>query len=156
MRFRSFAGLLLLAGAGCTDVTSPGPGGGLEFTATVSRSTIRVGEAATFVLTLHNRGPEVITLHFPDSCQIMPYIADNEGRRVYPSLGWGCYLALTRLRMDPGQIVTQVIEVRGGAVQPTIHEGAQLAPGTYRLWGELGVPPKVIETSNVVALTVVE
>lgn len=161
MRTRWFAKLsALLATAavlGCNEATSPGPGGPLEFTAHVSPSTIRVGERATFTLMLQNTSAEAITLNFPSSCQIVPYAGTTTGQVVWPRPGgWGCYQALTQLRLEPGGIVLQSIDVHGGAVQPTIYTGPQLAPGSYRLWGELGVAPHVQGRTLSAEITVVE
>lgn len=149
--------LAIMAVPACNEVTSPGPGVPLEFTAHVSPGTIRVGETATFTLRLRNTGSDPITLHFPSTCQVVPYIATAGGRDMYPGAGgWGCGQAVTQLRLEPGASVVQSIAVHGGAIQPTIHTGPQLAPGSYKLWGELGVPPRVQGRTLTAELTVVE
>lgn len=161
MRNRWFAKLSALlaitATPGCNEAIGPKTAGPLRFEATVSPSTIRVGEVATFTLTLQNTGSETITLRFPSGCQIVPYAGTTSGQLVWPrGGGWGCTLALTQLQLTPGAIVVQSIDVRGGATQPTIYTGAQLDPGSYRLWGELGVPPHVQGRTLSAELTVVE
>ena len=149
--------LAVMAVLGCNEVTVPKSAGPLRFEATVSPSAIRVGERATFTLTLQNTGSETITLNFASTCQIVPYVSTPAGVVVYPrSGGWYCGQALTQLRLEPGTIVVQGIDVHGGAVQPTIHTGPQLAPGSYKLWGELGVAPHVQGRTLSAALTVVE
>ena len=161
MRTRRFAHLsTLLAIAtllGCNEATSPGVAGPFEFTASVSPSTIRVGETATFTLQLRNTSSEALTLNFPSTCQIVPYVSKPNGTLVYPQGGgWGCGQALTQLRLEPGGIVVHSVDVQGGAIQPTIFTGPQLAPGNYRLWGELGVPPHTHGRTHSAELTVVE
>lgn len=149
--------LAVTAVPGCNEASSPGPAGSLEFTAQLSPSTIRVGETATFTLRLRNTGRDVITLHFPSSCQIVPYVATVAGQDVFPGDGgWVCGQALTQLRLAPGATAMRVIDVHGGAAQPATHAMPQLAPGSYRLWGELGVPPRVQGRTLTAELTVVE
>lgn len=149
--------LAITAALGCNEMTAPKSAGPLRFEATVSPHTIRVGETATFTLTLQNTGASAVVLNFPSSCQIVPYAGTTTGHVVWPGAGgWGCYQALTQLRLEPGGIVVQSIDVHGGAVQPTIYTGPQLAPGSYRLWGELGVAPHVQGRTLSAELTVVE
>lgn len=149
--------LAITAVLGCNEVTAPKSAGPLRFEATVSPSTIRVGETATFTLTLQNTSASVVVLNFPSSCQIVPYAGTTTGQVAWPRAGaWGCFQALTQLRLEPGGIVVQSIDVHGGAVQPTIHTGAQLAPGSYKLWGELGVAPDVQGRTLSADLTVLE
>ena len=161
MRTRSFAKLPTLlamtAVLGCNEATSPKSAGPLLFEAKVSPSTIRVGETATFSLVLQNTSAEPITLSFPSTCQLVPYVSRPTGVVVYPrSGGWWCGQAFTQLRLEPGATVVQGIDVHGGEVQPTIYTGPQLAPGSYRLWGELGVAPHAQGRTLSAELTVVE
>jgi hypothetical protein len=149
--------LAITAVLGCNEATSPKATGPLLFEAKVSPSTIRVGETATFTLVLQNTSAEPIVLNFPSSCQVVPYVGTTTGQVVYPHAGgWGCYQALTQLRLEPGAIVVQSIDVHGGEIQPTIYTGPQLAPGSYKLWGELGVAPQVQGRTLSAELTVVE
>ena len=149
--------LAVMAVFGCNEATSPTSAGPLRFEAKVSPGTIRVGETATFTLVLQNTGSETITLNFASTCQIVPYVSTPTGVVVYPrSGGWYCGEALTQLRLEPGTIVVQSIDVHGGAAQPTIHTGPQLAPGSYTLWGELGVAPHAQGRTLSTELTIVE
>src|SRR5687768_12282430 len=118
MRIRSFARIVLLSATaatlGCNDATGPVAAGPLRFTASVSPSTISVGEMASFQLSLVNTGSETITLDFPTGCPMIPYIATESGSIVYPPAGaWGCSQVPAQLQLTSGSYITWFIDVRG-------------------------------------------
>ena len=89
---------------------------------------------------LRNVSRESVTLSFPDSCQVVPYITTARvDDVVYPSGGaWGCLTVITQLVLSPGaEHVTEVL-VRGGA-QP-MNPAVPLVRGEYRAYARLEHP----------------
>lgn len=104
-----FASSLLLLGTACGsgDLSGPGTASGLVLSAAVSTPSFEAGQADTITITLTNTTPNVITLHFGDGCQILPYVADANGDVVLPSGGgWGCTAALSQLSLAPHEVQT--------------------------------------------------
>jgi hypothetical protein len=57
---------------------------------TLSKDTLRAGEADTITVTATNNFGEEVRVDFPNSCQIFAYIRDARGRIVTPGRGWAC------------------------------------------------------------------
>lgn len=141
----------------CQTGIEPGTVDDLELTTSLSRTVIPAGETAVMQMRLRNRGTSTVTLDFPSSCQILPYIQAAGGSSVFPTGGgWGCLTVITKLVLEPGEEVVQTLEIRGGTPAPTISTGAQLAPGQYRAFAELGERPRPYVKSNSVSFSVVE
>ena len=108
--FSRFASIsLLLAVASCSNPSS-GPSSTIidnsliRLTTSASAGVIEAGSPVTLRASLKNEGSEAITLHFGDSCQILPYIRNDRGERVIPAGGgWGCLTVITQLSLAPGQ-----------------------------------------------------
>jgi hypothetical protein len=62
------------------------------------------GSQLTFHVELANEGSSAATLHFKDSCQVVPTIQNALGEIVLPTGGeQGCLTVLTQLTLLPGQ-----------------------------------------------------
>jgi hypothetical protein len=108
----------------------------LEFTASVSKAEISLGDTATVTFILRNPTTETVRLDFRSTCQILPYIR-NEDALVYPNGGaWGCGAALTALTLGPGEERVRSVIVIGGA--PGGPGVVPLQTGAYRAYAELG------------------
>ena len=155
--FRTPAALLLLASTlGCELSTGPGSPSDVTFTASMSRTVIPLGESATLTIRLRNGGTQPVTIDFPHSCQILPYVDNAAGEPVFPEQGWGCLTVITKLHLEPGQEIVQGHEIRGGVPAPAIYTGALLPPGEYQAYAELGERPRPYASTNVVRFTVVD
>jgi hypothetical protein len=98
----------LLSVASCNDASGPSSAiidnTLLRLSASASANVIYPGSPVTLRATLKNEGSEPITLHFSDSCQILPYIRTGGGKSVIPSGGgWGCLTVITQLSLAPGE-----------------------------------------------------
>ena len=154
-RLVSSAAILLTALVGCQVGTEPGTVDDLEFTTSLSRTVIPVGETAVMQMRLKNRGTSTVTLDFPHSCQILPYIEHAGGATAFPSGGgWGCLTVVTKLVLEPGEEVVQTLEIHGGAPMPAVYTGAALDEGQYRAFAELGERPRHYVKSNSVSFSV--
>ncbi len=106
--------------------TSPSLERSLRLTVSISRSVVPAGETATITYRLQNVGPSAQTLHFSDSCQLLPYISSGYGLIMYPEGGsWMCATAITSLTLAPGDVKTEQVYV-GSAAQgpyPYVHLG---------------------------------
>ncbi len=153
---RAHAALFLLASSGCQVGTEPGSLSDLTFRASMSRTLIAVGETATLTIRLRNNGSQPVTIDFPHSCQILPYIDTVGGEPAFPAGGgWGCLTVVTKLHLEPGEEIVQAHEIRG-APAPAIYTGALLPPGEYRAYAELGERPRPLGTTNAIRFTVVD
>lgn len=150
-----FLALLLLATQGCELGTEPGTVDDLTFTASMSRTSIPVGESATLEMRVSNHSAREVVVSFPHSCQILPYIEDATGTVAYPGGGgWGCLTVVTEMRLAPGESRLRTLEIRGGTTAPPGYEGARLPPGEYRAYAELGERPRPKARSNTVTFAV--
>lgn len=85
-------------------------------TGAITTSVLGPGDSATISFRLENAGAETITLTFPSSCQITPFIRAR-GTVVYPLGGsWICSTVLTRLTLRPGEAAAQSVNVRAAPV----------------------------------------
>jgi len=158
MRNRLPVVTIVLSGllGGCRAERLTGKATDLELVASISTTSVRVGETATLTFRIRNASTDRIALTFPSSCQVLPYIETASGTRAYPAAGdWGCYAAITNLELAAGEERTIAIEVRGGAPQPAVTTGVPLQQGRYHAFALLGQAPDVRERSNVVEFSVV-
>lgn len=98
---------------------------------TVSRSTIRAGEADTIEVTATNNFGERISIRFPSACMVFAYIRDPRGRIVTPGRGWSCIPVVSTLVLNKDEVRTFTFVWTGlsefaGTLQPS-----PLAPGEY-------------------------
>ncbi len=105
----------------------PSPQDSLRLTASITQSVIPAGQTATLTFRLQNLGSNPVTLHFSDSCQVLPYVSDTSGV-VYPKgASWACGAVVTSLTLQPGGSHTQDLKVAAGMTsQETV---APLSPG---------------------------
>jgi hypothetical protein len=77
-------------------------------------------------------GSDTVTLHFSDSCQLMPYVASSSGLIVDPPGGsWACATVLTSLTLAPGEVRSEEVHVGSAAQGP--YRYVQLGAGEIRL-----------------------
>ena len=110
IRWSVVAGILVAAGA-CSDSTAPTSGarfGDIHLTVAASSREVSRGSSQTFHVELVNEGSSAATLHFKDSCQIVPTIRNAFGEIVLPVGGdQACLTVLTQLTLLPGQPVVR-------------------------------------------------
>ena len=110
IRWAAVAGIVIAAGA-CSEAVAPTASarfGAILLTVSGSSAEVVRGSPVTFRVSLVNEGSEAATLHFGDSCQIVPTIRNALGEIVLPAGGaWGCLTVLTQLTLLPGQPVIQ-------------------------------------------------
>jgi hypothetical protein len=104
--------------------------GGLKFTASISKSTIPVGDTATLHFVVRNTGSDTLRLTFGMGCPTLPYIKDAAGDIDYPEGGgWACPAVISKLVLAPGAERDHTVLVRGGAGRtnsvPFTIEGSQ-------------------------------
>ena len=106
IRWTAVAGILIAAGA-CSDSTAPTSSarfGDIHLTVAASSREVLRGSPLTFHVELVNEGSSEATLHFKDSCQIVPTIQNALGEIVIPPGGdQGCLTVLTQLTLLPEQ-----------------------------------------------------
>ena len=119
IRWVAVAGILVAAGA-CGDSTAPTSSarfGDIHLTVAASSREVLRGSPLTFHVELVNEGSSEATLHFKDSCQIVPTIRNALGEIVIPPGGdQGCLTVLTQLTLPPGQPVVMEYVWTGGTV----------------------------------------
>lgn len=114
------------------------PAAGLQFSASISKSVVAIGDTATIAFVLHNPTQQTVTLRFSSTCQILPYIRDSAGI-VHPrGGGWGCGAALTSLSLSPGEARVMKVIVHGGVPREAMHGVVPLNPGEHHAYAELG------------------
>lgn len=126
----------------------------VRLTVSTSASEVARGSPITIRATLTNDGTEVITLHFRDTCQILPYIRNTFGEIVLPADGsWGCGAMLTDLTLTPGQPVTQEFVWTGGDSLGTQMPLFFLPTGRYLCTVEVPALEVFLRASVVITLT---
>ena len=154
----SFALALSVASASTLACASaPEAPDGLSLVATISRSTIPLGDTATLSFRLKNLTADPISLTFGSSCQVTPFIElDGNGVVVYPLGGSSaCFTVITTLTL-PGygeHIVTQT--VRGDAVQQA-SSIPSLPPATYHAYAVLEHNSREIQLRSASVVFVVQ
>jgi len=108
IRWTCIAGMAVLTGA-CSEATEPDSSakiGAIRLSVSSSSDEVVRGSPITFRISLVNEGAEAATLHFGDSCQIVPTIRNASGEIVLPWGGaWGCLTVITQLTLLPGEPV---------------------------------------------------
>jgi hypothetical protein len=135
-------GLILLlsvggAGACGASPTEPAPQAPLRLDGRITQPVIGPGDAATLTFTLRNVSSRIVTMGFPSSCQLMPYVMERTTQRiVYPSGGgWVCLAVITGLTLAPGESHPREVQVR--AAEVTTQVPALLPPGEYEAFARL-------------------
>jgi hypothetical protein len=107
----------------------------------------------TFRVTLLNEGAEAATLHFGDSCQIVPTIRNAGGQIVLPSGGgWACLTVITQLTLLPGEpVIREYVWTGSTAFQSEMPLGP-LPPGTYLFTAEVPQGEATLKATTQVTL----
>lgn len=147
--------LACLAAAGCGGAdspSSPSDQDALRLTASSTQAVLKPGDVATLRFRLENAGSSAVTLQFPTSCQISPYIATASRVVVYPGGGhWVCAQVLTSLTLPAGGTKVEELRISGGG-QSEMSSVYGLPPGDYLAYARLEGSTSL--TSNSVAITV--
>ena len=98
---------------------------------TVSKATIRAGEADTIRVTATNNIATQIQIRFPNACVVFAFIRDPRGRVVTPGRGWSCIPVVSNLVLNVNETRTFTFVWTGetefaGTLQPS-----PLPPGDY-------------------------
>jgi hypothetical protein len=90
----------------------------------------------SFTSVLRNRSNEEITVVFPNSCTVRPYIAKTRSDTVYP--GWeGCYQVLSPVTLAPGASISRTLELERGTTVASNAGTIALPPGHYVAYAEI-------------------
>jgi hypothetical protein len=134
IRWTAVAGLVVASGA-CSGAIEPDPiarFGDIRLSVSSSSAEVVRGSPVTFRVELVNEGSEAITLHFGDSCQIVPRIHNASGEFVLPPGGaWGCATVLTELTLLPGEPVVREFVWTGSTAFQSEMPLRSLPPGKY-------------------------
>jgi Intracellular proteinase inhibitor len=142
LRRTAVTGMLVAIGA-CSEATAPtssttiGPNL-IRLTVSSSSAVVVRGSPVKFAVSLVNEGAASATLHFGDSCQIIPTIRNELGEIVLPSGGtWGCLTVLTQLTLLPGEPVRQEFIWTGSTAFQSEEPLRALPPGKYFFTAEV-------------------
>lgn len=132
--------------SGCNSSTAAGPREflsvsveGVSFTASISKSTIQLGDTATLRFILRNDGSDTLRMSFAMGCPTLPYIRHSlSSQIVYPRGGsWGCITVVSGVVLPPGTERVHDLAVHAGVQPPAGFTGAALSPGQYGAYAEL-------------------
>jgi hypothetical protein len=134
IRWAAVAGILVATGD-CSEVIEPSATarfGNIVLSVSGSSTEVVRGSPLTFHVSLVNEGNEPATLHFGDSCQIVPTIRNASGELVLPPGGaWGCLTVITQLTLLPGQPVVREFVWTGSTDFQSEMPLRPLPPGKY-------------------------
>lgn len=134
MRFLTLAFGLPLVAACCTAPHESG----VIVRVTVSASRIEVGQPDTIVVTTTNATDHAVSLTFPSSCQVSPFIRRAGEGIVLPQGGdWVCEAVVTSLQLRPGESKRQAYVWGGHASWLGQLPMDALPPGDYEVYAEL-------------------
>ena len=129
---------LLAAGGACSDSLGPKPPSArstiIEVVSTMSRTTLGVGDTATFGYSLKNLTGDSLTLTTNTGCQIRPELDQVAGAKIPDLLSLLCPTAATVSTLGPGEKVTYGIILRGfDKTKPSSEQkpGYLLTTGTF-------------------------
>jgi hypothetical protein len=104
-------------------------------------------------VSLVNEGSEATTLHFGDSCQIIPTIRNAAGEIVVPGGGgWACLTVITHLTLIPGQPVVREFVWTGSTEFRSELPLRPLPPGKYFFTAEVPQGEATLRVTTEVAL----
>ena len=128
--------------------TSPDQAGPVRLTAQVNRTDITSGGTAVVSFRLENVTANPITLNFPSSCQVQPFIARRPANDViYPSGGgWVCAQVVTSLTLAPHSVTVTELNVGAGAAAFDL---VSLAPGEYSFFARVASFERTLESPRV-------
>lgn len=139
IRWTAVAGALVIAGCSqATEQNATSKVGELRLSVSGSSDQVAPGAPVTFRVSLVNEGSEATTLHFGDSCQIIPTIRNAAGEIVVPSGGgWACLTVTTHLTLIPGQPVVREFVWTGSTEFRSELPLRPLPPGKYFFTAEV-------------------
>jgi hypothetical protein len=134
MRSSLFA-VIALGALGC----NTGPrSSAVVLSVSASRTELQPGQVDTIVVTTTNATDQSVTLNFPSSCQVVPYVRQVGGTVVLPSGGaWGCRQVLTQLQLAPRESVRGVYVWSGSDAFVSGMPLRSLPPGEYEVFANL-------------------
>ena len=139
-RWTAIAGVVV-ATAACSGSTGPDATtrvGSIRLSVSSSSAEVVRGSPVTFRIELLNEGGEAVTLHFGDSCQIVPYVRNALGETVLPTGGgWVCLTVVTALTLLPGQPVVREYVWTGSTAFQSEMPLRSLPPGKYFFTAEV-------------------
>lgn len=134
IRWTAVAGILISTVA-CSETIAPASSarfGAIRLTVSSSSREVVRGSPVTFRVNLVNEGSSAATLHFGDSCQIVPTVRNAFGEIVLPPGGaWGCLTAISQLTLLAGQAVLQQYVWTGSTAFQSEMPLRPLPPGRY-------------------------
>jgi hypothetical protein len=154
IRWTAVAGIVVGAGA-CNGAIEPNPTdrlGAIRLSVSSSSAEVVRGSPVTLRIDLVNEGSEAITLHFGDSCQIVPTIRDASGEIVVPTGGWGCLTVVTQLTLLPDQPVVREYVWTGSTAFQSEMPLVPLPPGRYFFTAEVPQGEATLRASTAVTL----
>lgn len=154
-RWAAIAGVVF-ATAACSGSTGPDATtrvGAIRLSVSSSSAEVVRGSPVTFRVKLVNEGTEATTLHFGDSCQIVPYIRNALGETVLPTGGgWYCLTVITRLTLLPGEPVVREFVWTGSTDFRSELPLRPLPPGTYFFTAEVPQGEATLRASTEITL----
>lgn len=146
---RAFVCAALAVAIACgSSPNAPEQTGPVRLTAQINRSEIAAGGTAVATFRLENVTGNPITLNFPSSCQVRPFIARRASNEViYPSGGgWVCLTVVTSLTLAPRSVTVTELNLIAGA---GAFDQVALAPGEYALFARLESHEHTLESPRV-------
>ena len=121
--------------------TEPASHDPLALAAQISSGSIQPGGRAEATFMLVNVGTRAVTVGFPSSCHVLPYVRERQTQRlVHPSgNGYGCAAIVTSQTLEPGQSMAQTLQIAstGRGATSAIASIVDLLPGDYHVYAEV-------------------
>jgi hypothetical protein len=121
--------------------TEPASRDPLALVAQISPASIQPGGAAVGTFTLTNVSTRAITVGFPSSCHVLPYVRERHTPRlVHPSgAGYVCATIVTSLTLEPGQSMVQTLQIAstGRGAASAVASIVDLLAGDYNVYAEV-------------------
>lgn len=152
IRRTAVAGMLVATGA-CSESTAPNASAtfdGIRLTVSGSSAEVVRGSPVTFRIELVNEGTEAVTLHFSDSCQIVPTIRNAIGEILVGR--WVCLTVFTELTLLPGQPVVQEFVWTGSTEFRSEMPLRPLPPGKYFFTAKVPSDEATLSATTVIRL----
>lgn len=131
--------------------TGPSLSASLRLTAAIAQPVVTRDNPVALTFRLENVGTESITLTFPNSCQINPYVIEGPtARRAVPQGGdWSCAAVITRLKLGPGAVALNSFFVRTEDA-PTSDGAVPLAAGEYFAYARVDADELRLRSADVI------
>ena len=120
--------------------TEPAASDPLSLTGQISPAAIQPRGAAVVTFTLTNVSTRAVTVAFPSSCHVLPYVRERLTQRlVHPSGGgYGCATIVSSVTLEPGHSILQTVQIvsTGRGVTSALASIVDLLPGDYTVYAE--------------------